>query len=142
MAEKNSLWKNIRNKAAKNRRTGATPKKPTAEMLRQEAKIKAKKAQGGYVDGDKDKNKKPKTRIYTDPEEFKIAQKNYSDSLDVYNLSLKVAKNKLNLPEIDENTFNSLNEKNNTIDPNIWDFDKVQYEEDNKRNAKFVRQGG
>jgi hypothetical protein len=218
---KNSLYLNIRNKAAKNRRTGATPKKPTAEMLRQEAKIKAKKAnggpvgddglynmqralelgytpdetghwpsvdfetgmflkskehptawmeylyghalnpelnrttnvvvnpegyfgenqlqyipkaQGGYVDGDKDKNKKPKTRIYTDPEEFKIAQKNYSDSLDVYNLSLKVAKNKLNLPEIDENTFKSLNEKNNTIDPNKWDFDKVQYEEDNKRN--------
>jgi len=49
MAEKNSLWKNIRNKAAKNRRTGATPKKPTAEMLRQEAKIKAKKADGGPV---------------------------------------------------------------------------------------------
>jgi hypothetical protein len=49
MAEKNSLWKNIRNKAAKNRRTGAKPKKPTAEMLRQEAKIKAKKADGGPV---------------------------------------------------------------------------------------------
>jgi hypothetical protein len=51
MAEKNSLWKNIRNKAAKNKRTGAKPKKPTAEMLRQERKIKAKKyAEGGKID--------------------------------------------------------------------------------------------
>ena len=49
MAEKNSLWKNIRNKAKQNRRTGATPKKPTAEMLRQERKIKAQKADGGLV---------------------------------------------------------------------------------------------
>lgn len=49
MAEKNSLWKNIRKKAEQNRRTGAKPKKPTAEMLRQEAKIKAKKADGGPV---------------------------------------------------------------------------------------------
>ena len=52
MAEKNSLWKNIRNKAAKNRRTGATPKEPTKEMLRQERKIKAKKADGGPVGDD------------------------------------------------------------------------------------------
>jgi hypothetical protein len=51
MAEKNSLWKNIRNKAAKNRRTGAKPKEPTKEMLKQEAKIKAKKyAEGGETD--------------------------------------------------------------------------------------------
>ena len=57
MAEKNSLWKNIRNKAKQNRRTGATPKKPTAEMLRQERKIKAnQKADGGPV-GDDDKLK-------------------------------------------------------------------------------------
>jgi hypothetical protein len=47
MAEKNSLWKNIRKKAEQNRRTGATPKKPTTEMLRQEKKIKAKKYQDG-----------------------------------------------------------------------------------------------
>ncbi len=47
MAEKNSLWKNIRKKAEQNRRTGAKPKKPTAEMLRQERKIKAKQ----YSDG-------------------------------------------------------------------------------------------
>lgn len=58
MAEKNSLWKNIRNKAAQNKRTGATPKKPSAEMLRQERKIKAKKyyAGGPIGEGD-DKNK-------------------------------------------------------------------------------------
>jgi hypothetical protein len=49
MAEKNSLWKNIRNKAKQNRASGATPKKPTTEMLRQERKIKAKKAEGGPV---------------------------------------------------------------------------------------------
>lgn len=50
MAEKNSLWKNIRKKAEQNRRTGAKPKKPTAEMLRQERKIKAnQKADGGYL---------------------------------------------------------------------------------------------
>jgi hypothetical protein len=48
--EKNSLWKNIRNKAAENKRTGATPKKPTAEMLKQERKIKANsKMMGGMM---------------------------------------------------------------------------------------------
>jgi hypothetical protein len=52
MAEKNSLWKNIRKKAEQNRRTGAKPKKPTAEMLRQERKIKAQKANGGPVGDD------------------------------------------------------------------------------------------
>ena len=40
--EKNSLWKNIREKAKQNKATGAKPKKPTAAMLKQEAKIKAK----------------------------------------------------------------------------------------------------
>lgn len=50
MAEKNSLWKNVREKAKKNRASGATPKEPTKEMLRQERKIKAKKyAIGGPV---------------------------------------------------------------------------------------------
>ena len=50
MAEKNSLWKNIRNKAKQNKRTGATPKKPSAEMLRQERKIKSKQyADGGFM---------------------------------------------------------------------------------------------
>jgi hypothetical protein len=49
MAEKNSLWRNIRNKAAQNKRTGATPKKPTTEMIRQERKIKAKHPDGGTV---------------------------------------------------------------------------------------------
>jgi hypothetical protein len=48
--EKNSLWKNIRNKAAENKRTGATPKKPTSEMLKQERKIKANsKMMGGML---------------------------------------------------------------------------------------------
>ena len=50
--EKNSLWKNIRNKAKENKRTGATPKKPTAEMLKQERKIKANsKMMGGVIGG-------------------------------------------------------------------------------------------
>jgi hypothetical protein len=49
MAEKNSLWKNIRNKAKQNREFGATPKKPTTEMLRQERKIKSKHPDGGPV---------------------------------------------------------------------------------------------
>ena len=40
--EKNSLWKNIREKAKKNKMTGAKPKKPTAAMLKQESKIKSK----------------------------------------------------------------------------------------------------
>jgi len=40
--EKNSLWKNIREKAQKNKMTGTKPKKPTAAMLKQEAKINAK----------------------------------------------------------------------------------------------------
>jgi hypothetical protein len=48
--EKNSLWKNIMNKAKENKRTGATPKKPTAEMLKQERKIKANsKMMGGMM---------------------------------------------------------------------------------------------
>ena len=48
--EKNSLWKNIRNKAAENKRTGDTPKKPTSEMLKQERKIKANsKMMGGVL---------------------------------------------------------------------------------------------
>lgn len=40
--EKNSLWKNIREKAKENKMTGAKPKKPTAAMLKQEKKIKTK----------------------------------------------------------------------------------------------------
>lgn len=52
MAEKNSLWKNIRNKAKQNRASGATPKKPTTEMLRQEKKIKSKYDKGGPVGED------------------------------------------------------------------------------------------
>ena len=48
--EKNSLWKNIRNKAAENKRTGTTPKKPTSEMLKQERKIKVNsKMMGGML---------------------------------------------------------------------------------------------
>ena len=35
------LWDNLRKKAAENKKTGATPKKPTKEMLSQERKIKA-----------------------------------------------------------------------------------------------------
>lgn len=48
--EKNSLWKNIRNKAKQNKRTGATPKKPTAEMLKQERKINSKMMGGMLPD--------------------------------------------------------------------------------------------
>lgn len=39
---KNSLWNNIREKAKQNKLTGTKPKKPTAAMLKQEAKIKSK----------------------------------------------------------------------------------------------------
>jgi hypothetical protein len=49
MAEKNSLWKNIRNKAKQNRASGTPPKEPTDEMLRQEAKINSEYAEGGYM---------------------------------------------------------------------------------------------
>lgn len=34
------LWDNLRKKAAENKRTGAKPKAPTAQMLKQERKIK------------------------------------------------------------------------------------------------------
>ena len=48
--EKNSLWKNIRNKAKENKRTGATPKKPTTKMIKQENKINANsKMMGGML---------------------------------------------------------------------------------------------
>jgi hypothetical protein len=36
------LWDNLRKKAAENKKTGATPKTPTKEMIAQENKIKAK----------------------------------------------------------------------------------------------------
>jgi len=36
------LYDNIREKAAKNKKTGATPKKPTKVMLMQDKKIQAK----------------------------------------------------------------------------------------------------
>lgn len=39
---KNSLWNNIRKKSEENKMTGATPKAPTKEMLKQEKKIKLK----------------------------------------------------------------------------------------------------
>ena len=35
------LWDNIRSKAAQNKKTGAKPKAPSADMLKQEKKIKA-----------------------------------------------------------------------------------------------------
>jgi len=35
------LWDNLRKKAAENKKTGAKPKAPTPEMLKQEKKIKA-----------------------------------------------------------------------------------------------------
>jgi hypothetical protein len=35
------LWDNLRKKAAENKKTGATPKTPTKEMIAQENKIKA-----------------------------------------------------------------------------------------------------
>lgn len=38
---KRGLWDNIRAAAERNKRTGATPKKPTKEMLKQERKIKS-----------------------------------------------------------------------------------------------------
>ena len=34
------IWDNLRNKAAQNKKTGAKPKPPTKEMLKQEKKIK------------------------------------------------------------------------------------------------------
>ena len=39
----NSLYNNIRKKAEQNKKTGAKPKAPTKEMLKQEKKIKSKK---------------------------------------------------------------------------------------------------
>jgi len=46
---KRGLWDNIRAKAAANRKAGKKGKKPTKEMLEQEAKIRAaEKAYGGY----------------------------------------------------------------------------------------------
>jgi hypothetical protein len=38
----NSLWNNIRKKSEVNKKTGNKPKPPTAEMLKQEKKIKRK----------------------------------------------------------------------------------------------------
>jgi hypothetical protein len=47
---KRGLWDNIRAKAKENKKSGNTPKKPTAEMLKQEKKIKANsKMMGGML---------------------------------------------------------------------------------------------
>lgn len=51
---KNSLWNNIRKKAAENKKTGATPKEPTKQMLEQERKIKSKMEYGGMLTGKDD----------------------------------------------------------------------------------------
>ena len=42
------LWDNIRKKAKENKRKGKKGKKPTKEMLKQEARIKAATASGKY----------------------------------------------------------------------------------------------
>ena len=48
--ENNSLWKNIRNKAKENKRTGKKSNEPTDKMLEQERKIKANnKMMGGML---------------------------------------------------------------------------------------------
>lgn len=39
----NSLWNNIRKKAEMNKKTGAKPKAPTSDMIKQEKKIMGKK---------------------------------------------------------------------------------------------------
>jgi hypothetical protein len=62
MAEKNSLWKNIR----ANRGSG---RKPTVEMLRQERKIKASKAEGG-----------PVKRGFLEEKEFRKEYDKYADA--------------------------------------------------------------
>jgi hypothetical protein len=38
-SSKRGLWDNIRAKAKKNKSTGATPKKPSSAMIKQEKKI-------------------------------------------------------------------------------------------------------
>ena len=55
--EKNSLWKNIRNKAAENKRTGKKSNEPTDKMLKQERKIKANSKMMGGVLPDMNKMK-------------------------------------------------------------------------------------
>lgn len=62
MAEKNSLWKNIR----ANRGSG---KKPTTEMLRQERKIKAEYAKGGPVGDDELYNMRRAVELGYTPDE-------------------------------------------------------------------------
>ena len=81
MAEKNSLWKNIREKGEQNRRTGATPKKPTREMIRQERKIKAKKYdEGGSVGKDvSGQSVILKSKSFNDPKTGKTRNYKVSD---------------------------------------------------------------
>jgi len=78
--------------------------------------------------GPKDPPKKKEPRVISDPEEFKIANQAYQDSLDVYNLSRQIKP--LNLPKISKNEYDRLKEKENNL-PN-WSIDKVGYEEDKK----------
>jgi hypothetical protein len=78
------LWDNIR----ANKGSG---KKPTKEMLEQEAKIKAEYAEGGNIEK-YDKGGKNKTKVYTDYEEYLKAQKAYDDSLAAYNMGNRMIK--------------------------------------------------
>jgi hypothetical protein len=152
MAEKNSLWKNIRNKAKQNRRTGATPKKPTAEMLRQERKIKAQKANGGYmykkggpfgVDIDENKLLLVGDNVLIAPPlpEFEVfGNYDYGDKTKPTYLSPEELGSR-QIMEPDSTRVKSLNntEANSVFDKPLKKNPKNPYKEINSTKADFIR---
>jgi hypothetical protein len=137
MAEKNSLWKNIRNKAAQNKRTGTTPKKPTTEMLRQERKIKAKQyAEGGLAVNDEEDNRPVRHVKSADDPAYRnyVIQKrlaefsNLPHSHQTYLMqqdNFKNALNDNNLVSLSDSAWNNF--LNPTLDPNSSVFNNPAF---------------
>lgn len=79
--------------------------------------------------------KKKKNPIFTsDPNNLRLKQ--YSDSLDVYNLSNQVQRIYPNLPQITKDKYDEIEAKENAL--THWDIDEVKYKEDKKNKKKNI----
>jgi hypothetical protein len=95
---------------------------------------------GGFTEGDpitdpNARKKKKKNPIFTsDPNNIRLKQ--YSDSLDVYNLSNQVQRIYPNLPQIPKDKFDEIEEKEGNLTK--WEIDEVKYKEDKKKKKKDI----
>lgn len=108
----------------------------TPEMRRSYGKFEQggelPKAQKGLPVGTTKRKKDP---IFTsDPNNIRLKQ--YSDSLDIYNLSNQVERIYPNLPQISKDKYDELEEKEDNL--TRWDIDEVKYKEDKKNKKKNI----